>query len=84
MLNAGRVVAVGDPRELKARVGQEVLEIRDRDDALLAELPVDGTLDSIRAALAELERSLDPASAVSLRKPTLDDVFVTVTAGGAR
>ena len=31
VLNAGRVVAVGDPRELKARIGQEVLEVRDGD-----------------------------------------------------
>ena len=77
-------MAVGDPRELKARIGQEVVEIRDGDDTLLAELPVDGTLTSIRQALAELERSMDPAASVSLRKPTLDDVFLTVTAGGVR
>ena len=66
VLNAGSVVAVGDPRALKARIGQEVLEIRDGDDTLLAELPVDGTLASFRQPLAALERSMDPAASVSL------------------
>ncbi len=84
VLNAGRVVAVGDPRELKARIGSEVLEVRDADRLLLAERPVDGTLASVRAALVDLERTLDPGTAVSLRRPTLDDVFLSVTAGGAR
>ena len=55
-----------------------------RDRRLLAERPVDGTLASVRAALVDLERTLDPGTAVSLRRPTLDDVFLSVTAGGAR
>ena len=82
VLNEGRVVAVGDPRELKGKVGQEVLEVRDRDHALLAEFPTDGSVESVRQTLAELETSTATAS-VTLRKPTLDDVFLTLT-GGSR
>jgi ABC-type multidrug transport system ATPase subunit len=82
VLNEGRLVAIGDPRELKARVGREVLEVRDRDHALIAELPTDGSVTSVRQRLADLETTSATAS-VTLRKPTLDDVFLTLT-GGAR
>ena len=54
-MNEGRIVAVGDPRTLKARVGEEVLEVRDRRVALLAEMPIDGSVDAVRQALAELD-----------------------------
>ncbi len=82
VLNEGRIVAVGDPRELKARVGREVLEVRDDDDALLAELPTDGTVASIRETLAGLDGA--GSASVTLRKPTLDDVFMTLTSAAVR
>ena len=82
VLNQGRIVAVGDPRELKARVGQEVLEVRDHEDALLAEWPTDGSVSSIRQTLGELDGA--GSASVTLRKPTLDDVFLSLTSGGVR
>ena len=46
--------------ELKARVGEEVVEIRRRaDEALLAERAVDGSPASVRHALAELGPTVD-------------------------
>jgi ABC-2 type transport system ATP-binding protein len=84
VMNAGRIVALGDPAELKARVGQEVLEIRDPGDAVVAEVPVDGSITSVHAALGDLPDTTNPASTVRLRQPTLDDVFLTLTAGSLR
>ena len=34
VMNNGTIVAVGNPRELKVRVGQEVLEVRERDGSV--------------------------------------------------
>ena len=84
VMNNGTIVAVGNPRELKVRVGQEVLEVRDPSAALLAEVPVDGSVESVRQALADLDDSVTRDASVVLRKPTLDDVFLTLTSGGVR
>jgi ABC-2 type transport system ATP-binding protein len=58
VMNNGTIVAVGNPRELKVRVGQEVLEVRDPSEALLAEVSVDGSVESVRRALADLDDSV--------------------------
>ena len=84
VMNNGTIVAVGNPRELKVRVGQEVLEVRDASEALLAEVPVDGSVESVRRALADLDDTVTQDASVVLRKPTLDDVFLTLTSGGVR
>ena len=84
VMNNGTIVAVGNPRELKLRVGQEVLEVRDGSEALVAEMPVDGSVESVRRALADLDGTVTHDASVVLRKPTLDDVFLTLTSGGVR
>ena len=82
VLDEGRIVAVGDPRQLKSRVGREVLEVRDHDDTLVAEFPTDGSVASIRETLAGLDGA--GSATVTLRKPTLDDVFLTLTSAAVR
>ncbi|MDR6904535.1 daunorubicin resistance ABC transporter ATP-binding subunit [Agromyces sp. 3263] len=82
VLDRGRIVAEGTPEELKARIGGDVVELRDADGTLLLELPTDGSVHGLRAALDELDRS--PAAAadgvsVSIRRPSLDDVFLDLT-----
>jgi ABC-2 type transport system ATP-binding protein len=84
VMNNGTIVAVGNPRELKLRVGQEVLEVRDGSETLVAEMPVDGSVASVRRALADLDGTVTHDASVVLRKPTLDDVFLTLTSGGVR
>jgi ABC-2 type transport system ATP-binding protein len=85
VLDHGRIVAEGTPAELKARIGGDVVELRDDDGALLRELPTDGSVHGLRAALDELDRS--PAAvaggvSVSIRRPSLDDVFLDLTDRG--
>jgi ABC-2 type transport system ATP-binding protein len=82
VLDHGRIVAEGTPEELKARIGGDVVELRDVDGALLLELPTDGSVHGLRAALDELDRSPAAAAdgvAVSIRRPSLDDVFLDLT-----
>ncbi|MFD4420362.1 ATP-binding cassette domain-containing protein [Agromyces sp. NPDC058484] len=86
VLDRGRVAAEGTADELKARIGGDVVELRDADGALLVELPTDGSVHGLRAAIDELDRTPAAAAegvAVSIRRPSLDDVFLAITTGGA-
>ena len=84
VLDGGRIAAEGTADELKARVGGEVVELRGQGGELLRELPTDGSVHGLRAAMVELDRT--PAAAgegvqVAIRRPSLDDVFLAITAG---
>jgi ABC-2 type transport system ATP-binding protein len=82
VLDHGVIVAEGTAAELKARTGGEVVELRSADEVLLRELPTDGSVAGLRAAIDELDASgID--GIVSIRKPSLDDVFLALT-GSAR
>jgi ABC-2 type transport system ATP-binding protein len=76
VLEAGRIVAEGTPGDLKSRIGGEVVALHDGDGAVVREIPTDGTVAGLRTALADLD---DPTASVSLRRPTLDDVFLSLT-----
>jgi ABC-2 type transport system ATP-binding protein len=75
VLEHGQIVAQGTPAELKARVGGEVLALHDANGEIVSEVATDGTVAGLRRALA----SLDDDASVSLRRPSLDDVFLAVT-----
>jgi ABC-2 type transport system ATP-binding protein len=78
VLSDGVIVANGSPTELKAQTGGEVVELRDELGRLIRELPTDGTLHGLRRAIDELDTTeLD--GTVTLRKPSLDDVFLSLT-----
>jgi ABC-2 type transport system ATP-binding protein len=86
VLDRGRVAAEGTAAELKSRIGGDVVELRDADGVLLRELPTDGTVHGLRAAVDELDRGTDARSAgtsVTIRRPSLDDVFLAITGDGA-
>ncbi|GAA3911465.1 ATP-binding cassette domain-containing protein [Microbacterium invictum] len=78
VLHGGRIVAEGTATELKARVGGETLEVHGEDGEVHAVHPTDGTAAGIRSVLSSL--SPDSAAAqITLRRPTLDDVFLALT-----
>lgn len=81
VLDGGAIVAEGTAAELKARIGGEVLALHDARGEVTRELPTDGTLAGLRAALDGVDD--DAAASVSLRRPSLDDVFLAVTGSGA-
>jgi ABC-2 type transport system ATP-binding protein len=86
VLDRGRVAGEGTADELKARIGGDVVELRDAHGQLLRELPTDGSVHGLRAAIDELDRSAAASAVgvqVSIRRPSLDDVFLAITAGAA-
>ncbi|MFK3671280.1 ATP-binding cassette domain-containing protein [Leifsonia aquatica] len=79
VLDHGVIVAEGTAAELKALVGGEVVELRGPDDEVLRELPTDGTVDGLRAAIDELDDLALPGASIGIRKPSLDDAFLALT-----
>lgn len=78
VLHDGRIADEGTPAALKSRIGGDVVELRDRHDELLREVPTDGSVSSLRLALDVLDES-GAEGIVTLRRPTLDDVFLSLT-----
>jgi ABC-2 type transport system ATP-binding protein len=79
VIAGGRVVATGTPEELKSRVGGEVLELRNAKDEVIRVVPTGGSLREIRRTLNELADTVPQETKVSIRKPSMDDVFIALT-----
>ena len=83
VLDGGRVVATGTPDELKAVVGGDTVELHDSRGDLVREVPTDGTVSGLRSALDVLDEA-GAEGVVTLRRPSLDDVFLTLTGPDTR
>jgi ABC-2 type transport system ATP-binding protein len=93
VIDGGRVVAEGSAQELKARVGNETVELFFADVATLgkAAIGLDGgrvdlerlslslPTDGSAASLHQLLDRLDSVERVDLHRPTLDEAFLTLT-----
>ncbi|MFK7697125.1 ATP-binding cassette domain-containing protein [Paenibacillus sp. HJGM_3] len=75
----GHVVATGTAEQLKARVGGEVIDLHDAHGTLLRTVPTTGTIQDVRHTLTELSLQFAHETRVSIRKPSLDDVFLALT-----
>ena len=99
IIDFGRIVALGTPDELKARVGGDVITVATPDNALTAEeIPklfgIQASIDdgTVRvevpdgaAFVPRLVRELSqPVTGVTLRRPSLDDVFLKLTGRAIR
>lgn len=80
VINRGRVVASGTADELKARVSGEVIELRNGNDELLRTIPTSGGIEDVRHKLNEIAHSFASDTRISIRKPSMDDVFLALTA----
>lgn len=78
VLADGAIVATGTPSELKRRIGGGAVELHDDDGTLLRVEPTDGSIADMRRVLDRLETD-GAIGAVSVRRPTLDDVFLALT-----
>jgi len=83
VLHDGRIAALGTAAELKARVGGDTVELHDERGELLSEIPTDGTVTDLRRALDALDAQ-GADGVVTLRRPTLDDVFLALTSSDSR
>ncbi|WGW11092.1 ATP-binding cassette domain-containing protein [Saxibacter everestensis] len=79
VIHNGIVAAEGTASELKGRVGGEVVQLSNEDDATIREIPTDGSIDGLRSAIDELASVAPTGGRVHLRKPSLDDVFIALT-----
>ncbi len=99
IIDQGQIVALGSPSELKARVGGDVITVTTADaPAAAVEIEQRFGLQPLRdngslrievadgaAFLPQLVRELSmPLSAVTLRQPSLDDVFLKLTGHAIR
>jgi ABC-2 type transport system ATP-binding protein len=78
VLDGGRIVATGTAAALKARVGGDAVELRDEHGDVLQEVPTDGSVSDLRRALDVLDEA-GAEGLVTLRRPSLDDVFLSLT-----
>lgn len=79
VLHDGMIVRTGTAAELKADVGADTVALQSTNGETLAERRTDGSAADIRRALDELE-AMGLTGTVILRRPTLDDVFLSLTA----
>ncbi|MFB4329604.1 ATP-binding cassette domain-containing protein [Paenibacillus sp. CR_12] len=79
VLDGGRIVAEGSPAELKTRVGGEMLELRDARDEVIHRIPTSGSIGDVAHTLQEFIRLLPNETRVSLHRPNMDDVFLSLT-----
>ena len=99
IIDHGRIIALGTPDELKAMVGGDVITVRTREAAAAGEevrrvfglepAVEDGSLrvevEDGAAFVPRLVRELTvPVGAVTLSRPSLDDVFLKLTGRGMR
>lgn len=78
VLHEGRIAALGTPAELKSRIGGDTVEVMDDRGEVRRSIPTDGSIADLRRALDVLDEE-GAEGIVSLRRPTLDDVFLAVT-----
>jgi ABC-2 type transport system ATP-binding protein len=99
IIDHGRIVAIDTPSRLKALVGGDVITLQSADsdqavERLRSQFQVEPTHENGRLHLevADGERFIPrlfaelgvPIQAISLRKPTLDDVFIKLTGSAIR
>lgn len=78
VLDGGRIIAQGTPSQLKASAGGAVVQAHDGAGHLLSEVTTDGTAQAVSVAVAQAA-STHPDAQVSVRRPSLDEVFLQLT-----
>ncbi|MFK4835715.1 ATP-binding cassette domain-containing protein [Microbacterium sp. ZW T2_14] len=83
VLDGGRIVATGTAAQLKSRIGGDTVELHDAHGQLVREVATDGSVAGLRRALDLLDGS-GAEGVVTLRRPSLDDVFLSLTTPDGR
>lgn len=82
VLNDGGIIAAGTAAQLKERVGGATIQLYDDVGHLLEEIPTHGSATDISRRLQALSQERSAAT-VTVRRPTLDEVFMELTGGSA-
>ncbi|WP_369822101.1 hypothetical protein [Saccharomonospora sp. CUA-673] len=78
VLHDGHIVADGTAAQLKARVGGSTIQLHDTAGHVVGEIPTQGSAADVArhlTSVAETHPDLD----VTVRRPTLDEVFLELT-----
>ena len=78
VLDGGRVVADGTPDALRRAVGGEVVQVHDSAGAVADVLSTDGSAADVARVLG----GLPPSARVTVRRPSMDEVFLHLTGDG--
>ncbi|OLT34263.1 ABC transporter ATP-binding protein [Actinomadura sp. CNU-125] len=78
VLNGGRIVADGTAARLKEQVGGSTIQVHDDHGRVTREIPTHGSAVDLSRRLAALAAER-PDVQVTVRKPTLDEVFLKLT-----
>ncbi|GAB3063311.1 ATP-binding cassette domain-containing protein [Sediminivirga luteola] len=82
VLHGGSIIAAGTAPELKQRVGGSTIQLHDEAGHLLQEVPTRGSAADVARDLTALARTR-PEATVTVRRPTLDEVFLQLTGAPA-
>jgi ABC-2 type transport system ATP-binding protein len=64
---------------MKSRVGGEVVELRNAHDDVIREIPTGGSIADVKDILDGLVHTAEEGMRISIRRPSLDDVFLAFT-----
>lgn len=81
VLNGGNIVADGTAKQLKSLVGGATVQLHDGLGRLVEEQATEGTAVDVAQTMAMLAEE-HPELAVTIRRPTLDEVFMQLTETG--
>lgn len=83
VLHGGHIVAQGTAAQLKERVGGSTIQVHDSAGHVVEEIATRGTAEDVARHLATVAES-GPEAAVTVRRPSLDEVFLELTGAPAR
>ncbi|MBE1530609.1 ATP-binding cassette domain-containing protein [Actinomadura algeriensis] len=78
VLNGGHIVADGTASQLKEHVGGSTIQLHDEHGRVTEEIPTHGSAADLSRRLTALAAER-PGVQVTVRKPTLDEVFLKLT-----
>ncbi|QFG24681.1 ATP-binding cassette domain-containing protein [Actinomadura sp. WMMB 499] len=78
VLNGGRIVADGTASQLKERVGGSTIQLHDDHGRIVEEIATRGSAGELARHLAALAADR-PDVQITVRRPTLDEVFLQLT-----
>jgi ABC-2 type transport system ATP-binding protein len=79
VISNGCIVAKGTPKEMKSRIGKEMVELRNDKDEIIREIPTSGRIEDIKEIIENIASSMPEGTRMSIRRPSLDDVFLSLT-----
>ena len=84
VISKGQIVAQGTPEEMKSRIGKEMVELRNEKDEIIREIPTSGNVQEVKRILEEVASEIPEGTRISVRRPSLDDVFLSLTSEKGR